>query len=75
MNPSCEGFNFVNNVCKILKAEYLYNEGKDLTDVYIKSSLVPGNVFDSILIKPRSYNDLIPNMSSIRFRNISDNEL
>ena len=50
MNPSCEGFNFVNNVCKILKAEYLYNDGKDLTDVYIKSSLVPGNVFDSILI-------------------------
>ena len=44
MVPTCEGFNFVNNICKLLKAEYLYKDGTIQTEVYIRYSIAVGNV-------------------------------
>ena len=41
--PTCEGFNFVNNICKLLKVEYLYKDGTEQTEVYISSSIAIGN--------------------------------
>ena len=44
MEPTCEGFNFVNNICKLLKAEYLYKDGTEQTEVYIRHSIAVGNI-------------------------------
>ena len=39
----CEAFNFVNNVCILLKAEYLYKDGTTQTEVYLTPDKVKGN--------------------------------
>ena len=41
---ACEGFNFVDNICKLLKAEYLYKDGTEQTEVYIGFSIATGNI-------------------------------
>lgn len=42
-NPSCDAFNFVNNVCKILKSELLFLDGTTQTEAYVLSTTVMGN--------------------------------
>ena len=40
----CEGFTFVNNVCKLLRTEYLYKDGTPQIEVYVPTTIPqPGN--------------------------------
>ena len=43
-NPSCDAFNFVNNVCKLLKSEFLFLDGTEQTEVYAMMPTLMGNV-------------------------------
>ena len=47
MDLSCGAFTFDNNVCTLLKTEYLFKAGTDLTEVFIRSSIVRGNLFNT----------------------------
>ena len=43
INPSCDAFNFVNNVCKLLKSELLFLDATTQTEVYVMSTKLMGN--------------------------------
>ena len=47
MDSSCGAFSFSNNVCTLLKTEFLYKAGTDLTEVFIRDSVVRGNLFNT----------------------------
>ena len=43
-NPACEAFQFVNNVCKLLRMELLFKDASSQTEVYAPfPAPIPGN--------------------------------
>ena len=43
MNSDCDAFNYVNNVCKLLRSELLFKDDTTQTEVYVLISTSPGN--------------------------------
>ena len=49
INPDCDAFNYVDSVCKLLKAELLFKDGTEQTVVYVLRSTSPGKTYKSYL--------------------------
>ena len=46
IDPSCDTFNYVSNVCRLLKSDLLFKDGTPQTEVYMEISLSAGHQND-----------------------------
>ena len=42
-NSECEAFNYVDQICKLLKTEFLFKDVTTQTEVYVPATTSPGS--------------------------------